>query len=64
MKIKVDHEICIGCGMCESTYPGIFICKDEDDGKASSLQPEVSKENEENALDAVDICPVGAIEVE
>ncbi len=64
MKVKVDHEICIGCGMCESTYPDIFVCKDEDDGKASCLAVELSKEHEESARDAVDMCPVGAIAIE
>lgn len=54
-KVKVDSDMCIGCGMCVSSRPDIFEFDDE--GKAVAVVEEVDGEL------GID-CPVGAIEVE
>jgi len=29
MKVVVDPDVCLGCGVCESIAPDIFILRDE-----------------------------------
>jgi len=29
MKVVVDPDVCMGCGVCESIAPDIFILRDE-----------------------------------
>ena len=59
-KIVVDHNKCIGCGICVGTDPEHF---DYDD---SGLSNPISQENvdSESVLEAVNACPVSAISVE
>ncbi len=61
MKVRIDPDICIGCGLCVSTCPEVF--KMEDD-KAVVIGSAVPKGSEELAQKAVDECPVTAIFVE
>jgi len=58
MKFAVDHDLCIGCGACESTCPAVFEL--EEDKSHVKLDP-VPEEHVEAALAAEDGCPVGAI---
>ena len=60
MRVKVNKEVCIGCGFCQATEPSIFEI--EDDGLAAAKNEEISKEIEENVIDALEGCPTGAIE--
>ncbi len=60
MKLKVNKEVCIGCGMCASTCDKVFDF--DDDGLAKVIVPGVPAELEETANTAKDNCPVGAIE--
>lgn len=60
-KIKVDKEKCIGCGLCVSLCPEVF---EVDEGK-SRVKEEVDLEkNKKCVKEAVQSCPVGAIEKE
>lgn len=61
MKVRVDPDICIGCGLCVSTCPEVY--KMEGD-KAVVLATPVPKEAEETCKKAVDECPVTAIFIE
>lgn len=61
MKFRVSSE-CIGCGLCASTCPEVFELTDENVARA--IEGEVPAENEETALEAMDGCPVSAIEQE
>lgn len=61
MKIKVNQETCIGCGMCVDVCPELF--KLNDDYKSECINSEVSKELTDKAQEAVEVCPVEAIEV-
>ncbi|GAB4268423.1 MAG: ferredoxin [Candidatus Rifleibacteriota bacterium] len=58
MKAIVDHDTCIGCGLCESTCPDVFKLVD---GKSNVIQKPVAKENEAKAREAAENCPVSAI---
>ena len=62
MRITVDKEICISCGMCVNTYPEIFNFNSDD--KAQATESELPKNLENEGLDSVDLCPVGAITAE
>lgn len=60
MKLKVDKDLCIGCGACAATAPEVFEI--EDDGLATSIVDEVPKELEDDAIDAKEGCPTNAID--
>jgi ferredoxin len=62
MKAVVDRETCIGCGLCESTCPDLFVMDDEE--KAKVIVAEIAKQAEECAKQAAVECPVTAITLE
>ena len=45
MKVTLDHEGCIGCGLCVSTCPAVFGLAA--DGKAEVVQTPISEEEKE-----------------
>lgn len=61
MKVTVSEE-CIGCGLCESTAADVFAIND--DGVAEVVIDEVSADDEDAVQEAIDNCPVSAIEAE
>ena len=62
MKAYVDHDTCIGCGVCPSVCPEVFEMKD--DGLSHVIVDEVPSDVEDKAKDAEESCPVNAITVE
>lgn len=60
MKLRVDKELCIGCGACAAVCPDCF--EFDDDGQAKCTVDEIPSELEEDALDAKEGCPTGAIQ--
>jgi len=58
MKYHVNDG-CIGCGICAGTCPEVFSMSDA--GAAVAIETEVPGEALENAAEAMDGCPVGAI---
>jgi len=57
MAIKVNHDLCIGCGTCEVLCPAVFKMNAE--GKAEVI----SQEDIACAKNAAESCPTQAIEV-
>lgn len=62
MRVTVDADACIGCGICTETCPDVF--KVTDDDKAVAEPEEVPAELEEVCREAAEECPVEAILVE
>lgn len=60
MKLKVNQDTCIGCGACQAVCPEVFEIND--DGLATTIVDEINDEIKDDALDAKEGCPVGAIE--
>lgn len=55
VKVTVDADACIGCGLCISSMPEVFAFDDE--GKSVVI----ADADEGAANDVVASCPVGAI---
>lgn len=62
MKIKVNKDTCIGCGACQAICPDVFEYDDE--GFMDVKTDKVNSEIKDDAIDAMEGCPVGAITVE
>lgn len=61
MKVCVDQENCIGCGMCIDICPEGF--KYNDENKSEAISEEVESGMEDKISEAADVCPVDAIEL-
>lgn len=58
MKVIVDQDTCIGCGLCCGMCDAVFQMNDE--GKAQACQP-ATEDNHDQVQSAIDSCPVSAI---
>lgn len=58
MKLVVDKNVCIGCGACQAICPEVFEI--DEDGLAVA-KVNTTSENNEDAIDAKEGCPVSAI---
>ena len=61
MKAKVDKETCIGCGLCVGICPEVFDMNDENIAEVKA--DPVPSESETTCREAVESCPVDAIEI-
>lgn len=61
MKYKVN-ENCVGCELCAGICPEVFSMTDE--GVAKAIDAEVPAGALDSAAEAMDGCPVNAIEAE
>ncbi|MCB9499349.1 MAG: ferredoxin [Erysipelotrichaceae bacterium] len=55
VKLKVDSDSCLGCGLCFGSYPTAF--GEDSDGKAIVI----GELDEATAEEAIANCPAGAI---
>ncbi len=62
VRVSVDPEKCMGCGVCESICPEVFQMGD--DNIAKVLQDPVPEALEDSAREAAESCPEEAIQVE
>lgn len=60
MILKVNEDLCIGCGACAAIAPEVFELNDN--GLAQAIMEPVAEEFVEVALEAKDSCPTSAIE--
>ena len=61
MRVTVDEDTCIGCGLCAETCPEVFEMKDE---KAVAKMEEVPEDLVDSCKEAAEECPVEAIHVD
>lgn len=61
MNVKVDTEVCTGCGLCADTCPEVF---DVDEDVAIIKVDPVPTEAENFCQDAVEKCSVVAISID
>ena len=61
MRVTVNEEECIGCGLCAETCPEVFELKDD---KALAKMEEVPEDLVESCREAAEECPVEAIQAE
>jgi ferredoxin len=58
MKVKVEPEACIGCGLCTQISPVVFEMNDD---KAIVKVEQVPSEDEDNVRESIESCPTDAI---
>jgi len=56
-ELKIDADVCIGCGACEGVAPEYFEIKD----RVSLVKKKFDPADAELIEDAMDNCPVQAI---
>ena len=62
MKVRIDRDLCIGCGVCTQMCPEVFEMDSENIAK---VQENANPDDHAQAVkDAADACPVEAIIVE
>ena len=60
LRIRVDHNVCVGNQMCETFAPKVF--RINDNRQSEALDP--AGDSEQQILEAAENCPVSAITVE
>ena len=61
MKVKVDENLCTGCGLCTDICPEVFEMGDD----VSTVKADnIPSELEEKVREAAESCPVEAIIIE
>ena len=58
IKVKVDHESCIGCEGCTIDYPDLFYINDDGVAETRDLNGDIDQDLLEEVIDE---CPVAAI---
>lgn len=59
MKVKVNQDACIGCGACQTVAEDLFEINDE--GLSVLKVDTVPEDKKDQAEDAINSCPTGAI---
>lgn len=60
-KVVINKDKCLGCGMCVGIESDVFDF--DNDGLAKVNNDNINDDNKENVNNAIDSCPVAAIEV-
>jgi ferredoxin len=61
MRVTVDEETCIGCGLCAEECPEVFEMNDD---KVRVKVDEIPDDATESCKEAAENCPVEAIQME
>ena len=59
MKVVVEKDLCISCGLCMNTCPDVFEWDENE--KAKALPGQAPPEMEDSVKEAIDSCPTTAI---
>lgn len=62
MKPKINHDECIGDGICEEICPEVFELRD--DGLAYVINEEPDESLKDKIEEAIEECPTSAISLE
>jgi ferredoxin len=60
VRVHADPDVCVGAGLCVLRAPEVFD-QDEVDGTVVVLRAEPDADQHESVLEAVRLCPSGAI---
>jgi ferredoxin len=60
LRVRVDHNVCVGNQMCETFAPHVF--RMNENRQSEAVDP--AGDPEEQVMEAAENCPVGAITVE
>lgn len=60
MIVRIDEDVCTGCGSCAEIAPEIFVVEDDVAVVSTEGKP-VPRQYEEVCRQAADACPVEAI---
>ena len=61
MKIHVDENLCIGCGLCVNMCPKCFQINDDGKSKVICKYDSLNSNEKNEVLQSKEMCPVGAI---
>lgn len=61
MRVTIDEDACVGCGLCADTCPEVFEMEDD---KARAKADEVPADAVDACKEAIETCPVEAIQSE
>ncbi len=59
LKVEVDQDLCISCGLCVDECPDVFQWNDA--GKVEEQSKEVPKDKQAQVKSALESCPTDAI---
>lgn len=66
-KVKVNKDVCIGCGACTAIASDVFSFDEDNLAKANEKNNDIDKMDDEtknDVMDALEGCPTSAIVIE
>lgn len=66
-KVKVNKDVCIGCGACTAIASDVFSFDEDNLAKANEENNDIDKMDDEtknDVMDALEGCPTSAIVIE
>ncbi len=66
-KVKVNKDVCIGCGACTAIASDVFSFDEDNLAKANEENNDIDKmdnETKNDVMDALEGCPTSAIVIE